>query len=82
MEDDHGVQLMSFHLDLDPYRSCGAMQLLFYLDIILHSRYSSMHLLIFFLFGSMLVHKCVDDHVLSLMIVVSLYGVDGDIQQL
>jgi hypothetical protein len=41
-----------------------------------------MHLLIGFLSGSMLVHKCVDAHALALMTIVSLYGVDGDIQQL
>jgi hypothetical protein len=41
-----------------------------------------MHLLIGFLFGSLLVHKCVDAHALALIIVVSLYDVDGDTQQL
>jgi hypothetical protein len=41
-----------------------------------------MYLWIGFLFGSMLVHKCVDAHALALMIVVSLYDVDDDIQQL
>jgi len=30
----------------------------------------------------LLVHKCVDAHAISLMIVVSLYDVNGDIQQL
>jgi hypothetical protein len=39
-----------------------------------------MYLWIGFLFGFVLVHKCVDS--LALMIVVSLYDVDGDIQQL
>jgi hypothetical protein len=41
-----------------------------------------MHLLIGFLSGSLLVHKCVDAYTLALMIFVSLYDVDGDIQQL
>jgi hypothetical protein len=41
-----------------------------------------MHLLIGFLSGALLVHKCVEAHTLSLMIVVSLYDVDDDIQQL
>jgi hypothetical protein len=39
-----------------------------------------MHLLIGFLPGSLLVHKCVDAHAIALMNVVSLYDVDGDIQ--
>jgi hypothetical protein len=41
-----------------------------------------MHLLIDFLSGALLVHKCVDAHAFALMTVVSLYDVDGDIQQL
>jgi hypothetical protein len=41
-----------------------------------------MHLLIGFFSGSLLVHKYVDAHALALMIVVSLCGVDGDVQQL
>jgi hypothetical protein len=41
-----------------------------------------MHLLIGFLSGALLVHKCVDAHALALMIVVSLYDVDGDIQKM
>jgi hypothetical protein len=41
-----------------------------------------MYLLIGFIFGSLLVHKCVDAHTLALMIIVSLYDVDCDIQQL
>jgi hypothetical protein len=41
-----------------------------------------MHLLIDFLSSFLLVHKFVDSHALALMIVVSLYDVDGDIQQL
>jgi hypothetical protein len=41
-----------------------------------------MHLLIGFLSGALLVHKCVDAHALALMTFVSLYDVDGDIQQL
>jgi hypothetical protein len=39
-----------------------------------------MHLLIGFLFGALLVHKCVDAHALSLMTFVSQYDVDGDTQ--
>ena len=35
-----------------------------------------------FLFGSLLVHKCVDAHALALMTFASLYDVDGDIKQL
>jgi hypothetical protein len=41
-----------------------------------------MNLLIGCLSGSLLVHKCVDAHTLVLMIFVSRYDVDGDIQQL
>jgi hypothetical protein len=42
-----------------------------------------MRLLIGFIFGAMLFHnKCVDAHAPTLMTVVSLYGVDGNIQQL
>ena len=41
-----------------------------------------MHLLISFLSGALLVHKFVDAHAYALMIVMSLYDVDGDIQQL
>jgi hypothetical protein len=41
-----------------------------------------MYLWIDFLSSSLLVHKCVDAHALALIIVVSLYDVDGDIQQL
>jgi hypothetical protein len=41
-----------------------------------------MHILIGFMYGALLVHKCVDAHALALMIFVSLYDVDGDIQQL
>jgi hypothetical protein len=41
-----------------------------------------MHLRIGFLFGTMLVHKCVNAHALALMTIVSLYDVDDDIQQL
>jgi hypothetical protein len=41
-----------------------------------------MHLLIGFLSGALLVHKCVDAHALAVMTVVSLYDVDGDIQQM
>jgi hypothetical protein len=41
-----------------------------------------MHLYIGFLSGSLLMHKCVDAHALVLMVVVSMYDVDGDIQQL
>jgi len=41
-----------------------------------------MRLLIGFLFGAMLVHnKCVDADTATLMVVVSLYGVDGDMKQ-
>jgi hypothetical protein len=42
-----------------------------------------MHLfLIGFLFGFLLVHKCVDCHALAWMTIVSLYDMDDDIQQL
>jgi hypothetical protein len=83
MEDEHDVQLLPCHLDLDPYRTFGAMGLLLYLDIILQWWYSSMHLLIGFLSGAMLVHnKGVDDHAPALMTVVSLCVVDGNIHQL
>jgi hypothetical protein len=42
-----------------------------------------MHLLLIgFLSGSLLVHKCGDCHALSWIIIVSLYDVDGDIEQL
>jgi hypothetical protein len=41
-----------------------------------------MHLLISFLSGALLVHKCVDAHALALMNFVSLYDVDGDIKKL
>jgi hypothetical protein len=41
-----------------------------------------MHLLLGFLSGALLVHKCVESHALALMTIVSLYDVDGDIQQL
>jgi hypothetical protein len=41
-----------------------------------------MHLLIGFFSGALLVHKFFDAHALALMIVVSLYDVDGDIKQL
>jgi hypothetical protein len=41
-----------------------------------------MYLDIGFLFCAMLVHKCVNSHSLALMIVVFLYDVDDDIQQL
>jgi hypothetical protein len=41
-----------------------------------------MHLWIDFLSGSPLMHKCVDAYALTLMIVVSRYDVDDDIQQL
>jgi hypothetical protein len=41
-----------------------------------------MHLLIGFLSGAMFLHKCFDAEALALMTVVSLYDVDGDIQQL
>ena len=35
-----------------------------------------------FLFGALLVHKCVHAHALALMTFASLYDVDGDIKQL
>jgi hypothetical protein len=42
-----------------------------------------MFFLIGFLSDAMLVHnKCVDAHALTLIIVVFIYGVDDDIQQL
>jgi hypothetical protein len=82
MEDEHDVQLLSCHPDLDPYHAFGAMGLLLYPDIILQCWYFSMHLLIGFLSGAMLVHnQCVDAHAPTWMTVVSLCGVDGDIHQ-
>jgi len=72
-----------FHSFLDPYHAFGTMVLFLYPDIILQCWYTSMCLLIGFLNGAMMVHnKCVDAHAPTLMIVVSLYGVDGNIQQL
>jgi hypothetical protein len=41
-----------------------------------------MHILIGVMSGALSLHKCVDAHTLALMIVMSLYDVDGDIQQL
>jgi hypothetical protein len=35
-----------------------------------------------FMFGALLVHKCINAHALALMTFASLYDVDGDIQQL
>jgi len=83
MEDKHDVQLLPFHLDLDRYHDFVAMGWFLYPNMIMKCKYSSMCLLIGFLSGAMLVHnKFVDTHSPTLMTFVSLYGVDGDIQQL
>jgi hypothetical protein len=78
----HGVQLWHLLLNIDCGFSLSSMSLLCYSNISMHCFYSSMFLHTGCLFGSMLIYrKFVDAHAPSMMIVVSLSSVGGNIEK-